>query len=283
MEDLIHAMLIIFSFSLVFITAMVIEHKILIRQGESGYDFREAFANLMSAALYKTMDGVYLVLFLSGLAYYVHAHGLQLNIEYHWYTFVLIFFAQDLLYYVWHFLAHKIRLAWVPHKIHHSSKHFNFSVALRQSIFAPINGFGLITWVPLVFIGFDIKILAALYELNLFYQFFIHTKTIGQMPKWFEAVFNTPSHHRVHHGYAPAQIDCNFAGVFIIWDKMFGTFVAERDAGTILYGVKTRPVNTNNVFVMVTEELFDMVKCIWKNKDLRHLWMHPDWSPTPKK
>ena len=83
----------------------------------------------------------------------------------------------------------------------------------------------------------------------------------------------------MHHGYGEKQIDCNYAGVFIIWDRLFGTFVDERDAGEILYGVKSRPVYSHNVFVMVFEELFDLLKTIWRNKDIRYLWHHPDWSP----
>ena len=283
MEDLIHALLIIFSFGAIFLIIMTIEHKVLIKQGQAGYDLPETAANIASSVLYKVMDGVYIVLFLGTLAHYVHSHGLQIEFEFHWYTYVLIFLVQDFLFYIWHFLAHKIRLAWVPHKIHHSSNHFNFGVALRQSAFAPLSIFSIVIWVPLVFLGFDIKVLAVLYEFNLFYQFFIHTKTIGQLPRPIEFIMNTPSHHRVHHGCAPAQIDCNFAGVFIIWDRIFGTFVAERDAGTIVYGVKSRPVHTNNVWVMVTEELFDLVKCVWVNKDVRHLWKSPDWQPTERR
>ena len=231
--------------------------------------------------LYKSADALYIIVFVGAMAAWVQAHGLQLTIEYHWYTYVLIFIAQDFCFYLFHVVAHKMRFAWVSHKIHHSSKHFNFGVALRQSLLAPIPLFsiGFIIWAPFAFLGLDIATVAFIYELNLFYQFWIHTRTVERLPNWFEAIFNTPSHQRVHHGYGEKQIDCNYAGVFIIWDRLFGTFVNERDAGEILYGVKTRPVHSHNVFVMVFEELFDVAKTIWRNKDIRYLWHYPDWSP----
>jgi sterol desaturase/sphingolipid hydroxylase (fatty acid hydroxylase superfamily) len=270
-----------FSFGAFFIIAMWLENKVLIRQGKERYDLPETLANIVSSVLYKSADALYIIVFVGAMATWVQAHGLQLNIEYHWYTYVLIFIAQDFCFYLFHVVAHKMRFAWVSHKIHHSSKHFNFGVALRQSLLAPIPLFsiGFIIWAPFAFLGLDIATVAFIYELNLFYQFWIHTRTVERLPKWFEAIFNTPSHHRVHHGYGEKQIDCNYAGVFIIWDRLFGTFVNERDAGEILYGVKTRPVHSHNVFVMVFEELFDLVKTIWRNKDIRYLWHHPDWSP----
>ncbi|WP_141554295.1 sterol desaturase family protein, partial [Tenacibaculum discolor] len=93
---------------------------------------------------------------------------------------------------------------------------------------------------PLALIGFDKMSVVMAIELNLFYQFFIHTEVIRRLPAWYEAIFNTPSHHRVHHGRSPAQIDTNFGGVLIIWDRLFGTFVDERDAGQIVYGISRR-------------------------------------------
>ena len=281
MESMVHALLIMFSFGAFFIIAMWLENKVLIRQGKERYDLPETSANIVSSVLYKSADALYIIVFVGAMAAWVQAHGLQLTIEYHWYTYVLIFIAQDFCFYLFHVVAHKMRFAWVSHKIHHSSKHFNFGVALRQSLLAPIPLFsiGFIIWAPFAFLGLDIATVAFFYELNLFYQFWIHTRTVERLPKWFEAIFNTPSHHRVHHGYGEKQIDCNYAGVFIIWDRLFGTFVDERDAGEILYGVKTRPVHSHNVFVMVFEELFDLVKTIWRNKDIRYLWHHPDWSP----
>src|SRR3546814_77230 len=130
--------------------------------------------------------------------------------------------------YVFHRAAHRVRWFWASHVIHHSSQHYNLSTALRQTW----TGFFSLTFLfrlPLFLIGFPPAMVFFCAGLNLIYQFWIHTEAIGRMPRWFEAVMNTPSHHRVHHGVNPRYLDANYAGVFIIWDKMFGSFVPERD------------------------------------------------------
>ena len=281
MEAAFHALLIIIGFGAFFFIAMWVENKVLIKQGKSRYDLRETIANIFSSVLYKSMDAVVIILFVGGVGAWLNTHGLQLDLPKHWLTYLGVFILQDFCFWLFHVVAHKMRFAWVSHKIHHSSRHFNFGVALRQSLLAPLPFFSIsfIVWAPFAFLGLDIKVVAFIYELNLFYQFWIHTRVIDKFPAWIEFIFNTPSHHRVHPGYGEKQIDCNYAGVFIIWDRLFGTFVNERDAGEILYGVKTRQVNSSNVLVMVFEELIDMLKSFWKNKDIRHLWKHPDWHP----
>lgn len=281
MQEIFHALLIIMAFGVVFIALMWWENRTLIQQGKEAYDLRETLANMMSSVLYKSTDAIYIIVFVGAMAQWVRAHGLQWQIPLTWWSYGLIFIAQDFCFWLFHVVAHKMRFAWVSHKIHHSSNHFNFGVALRQSLLAPIPLFsiGFILWAPFAFIGADPRVVAFLFELNLFYQFFIHTQTVERLPKWFELVFNTPSHHRVHHGCGEKQIDCNYAGVFIIWDRLFGTFVDEREAGEIVYGVKSRPVRSNNVLVMIFEELADLLKTIWRNKDIRYLWHHPDWTP----
>ena len=284
MDAIWHAMLIIMSFGVVFVLFMWLEHRILIRQGKEPYDLRETLANMISSVLYKSTDAIYIILFVGVMAEWVRQHGLQWPIPNTWWAYGLLFILQDFCFWLFHIAAHKMRFAWVSHKIHHSSNHFNFGVALRQSVLAPIPlfGVGFVIWAPFAFLGADPRIMALMFELNLFYQFFIHTQTVERLPQWIEFIFNTPSHHRVHHGCADQQIDCNYAGVLIIWDRLFGTFVDEREAGTIVYGIKSRPVYSNNVFVMIFEELFDLVKTMWRNKDIRYLWHHPDWSPQEK-
>jgi len=278
MEAVFHSIIIILSFGLIFIFAMFIEHKILIKQGQKGYDLFETLANVASAFLYKSTDGLYLILFFGTLSGMVANQGLNIDFEYHWYTYLCIFIFQDLMFYFFHLFSHKFRFGWVSHKIHHSSTHFNFGVALRQSLLAPIPfvGISVIIWLPFVFLGLDVTVVAFIYELNLLYQFFIHTKAIKRYPKWIEIIFNTPSHHRVHHGCLESQIDCNYGGVFIIWDRLFGTFRDESTVGEIIYGVKSRPVSTNNVFILIFEELFDLIATVWKEKNILVLFRHPD-------
>ena len=116
--------------------------------------------------------------------------------------------------------------------------------------------------------------------LNLIYQFWIHTEAIGRMPKWFEAVMNTPSHHRVHHGVNPRYLDANYAGVFIIWDRMFGSFVPERDDEPVRYGIVKQLGSFNILWAAVHEWVGiakDMWAAPWRHK-LNYLIREPGWS-----
>lgn len=157
---------------------------------------------------------------------------------------LLALLAQDFVYYWKHRIAHQVRWFWSAHVVHHSSEHFNLTTALRQPWNNHFTGHVILS-VPLVLIGFHPLLIAFVASLNLLYQFWIHTESIDKMPRWFEAVMNTPSHHRVHHGTNPQYLDMNYAGIFIIWDKLFGTFVEEQEDVEIRYGV-VKPIETFN-------------------------------------
>ncbi|MBZ0128768.1 MAG: sterol desaturase family protein [Rhodobacteraceae bacterium] len=142
----------------------------------------------------------------------------------------------DLRYYWVHRFGHRIRWVWASHVNHHSSQHYNLTTALRQTWTGTFT-LMMVVRVPLILIGIHPAILVFTFGLNLIYQFWIHTEAIGKMPRWFEAVMNTPSHHRVHHGRNPRYLDANYAGIFIIWDRLFGTFVPELEEETVEYGL----------------------------------------------
>lgn len=146
----------------------------------------------------------------------------------------LCFVLDDLRYYWVHRFGHRVRWVWASHVNHHSSQHYNLSTALRQTWTATFT-LMMVVRAPLILLGFSPEMVLFVGGINLVYQFWIHTEAIDKMPRWFEAVMNTPSHHRVHHGRDPKYLDTNYAGVFIVWDKMFGTFVAE--AETPNYGL----------------------------------------------
>jgi sterol desaturase/sphingolipid hydroxylase (fatty acid hydroxylase superfamily) len=162
------------------------------------------------------------------LATQVHQFRL-FDIPYVWWAWPLCFVLDDLAYYVFHRSAHRVRWFWASHVIHHSSQHYNLSTALRQTWTGFLSA-AFIFRLPLFLIGFPPAMVFFCAGLNLIYQFWIHTEAIGRCPSWFEAVMNTPSHHRVHHATNPRYLDRNYAGVFIIWDKMFGTYTPELDA-----------------------------------------------------
>jgi sterol desaturase/sphingolipid hydroxylase (fatty acid hydroxylase superfamily) len=167
-------------------------------------------------------------------------------------AFAACFVLDDLRFYWTHRLQHRSRWFWAIHVVHHSSQHFNLSTALRQPWFG-FFGFFFIFVIPLAFLGFHPAIIAFTAALNLVYQFFIHTETVGRLHPWIEAVMNTPSHHRVHHARNPRYLDANYAGTFIIWDKLFGTFVPELDRDPPQYGLVKNIGTFNPIRIAIHE------------------------------
>lgn len=194
-----------------------------------------------------------------------------------WITFILLFVLYDLCFYWSHRMAHEISLFWGGHVVHHQSEDFNLTVALRQSSTAFIWSFPF--YLPLALIGFDPMQFVTVGAFNLLYQFWIHTEHINKLG-WLEWIINTPSHHRVHHGRDPKYIDKNYAGVFIIWDRMFGTFQEEEERPH--YGI-TKPVNSwNPVYANFAHyiDLFRYVKQAHSFSDAsKMLFKQPGWLP----
>jgi hypothetical protein len=133
-------------------------------------------------------------------------------------------------YYWFHRLSHRVSFLWAAHAVHHQSEEFNLPAALRQS--ALQESFVAPFYWPLAVIGFPVEMLVLCVFVSGMYQYWIHTRLIDRMPAWFEAILNTPSQHRVHHAIDPEYIDKNYAGTLAIWDRLYGTFRAERDAPT---------------------------------------------------
>ena len=165
---------------------------------------------------------------------------------------LLCFVLDDLRYYWVHRFGHRIRWVWASHVNHHSSQHYNLTTALRQTWTYTLT-FMMVVRAPLILIGFHPALVLFCGGLNLIYQFWIHTEAINRLPRWFEAVMNTPSHHRVHHGRNPRYLDANYAGVFIIWDKMFGTFVPEDPKEKVDFGLVQNIATFNPIRVAFHE------------------------------
>ncbi|MFT6290224.1 MAG: sterol desaturase/sphingolipid hydroxylase (fatty acid hydroxylase superfamily) [Ilumatobacter sp.] len=186
--------------------------------------------------------------------------------------------AWDFLYYWDHRWMHEVRLFWANHVTHHSSERYNLSTALRQ----PWSGF-LMSWVflPMPLIGIPTNHVAKAAQLNLLYQYWIHTELVDKLPKPIEAVFNTASHHRVHHGANPQYLDKNYGGILIIWDRMFGTF--EPEVRRIKYGL-TKNIKTFNPMRIGYHEFIDIARDVrpatgLKNK-FGHVFGRPGWQPS---
>lgn len=199
----------------------------------------------------------------------------------HWWVFVAAFIFDDLRYYWYHRIAHRVRWVWAEHVNHHSSQHYNLTTALRQSWTGQITGM-FILQVPLVLLGFHPAVIAFVYGFNLIYQFWIHTEAIGKMWKPVELIFNTPSHHRVHHATNPRYLDANFAGTLIIWDRMFGTFVEELPEDMPRYGI-VRNIGTFNPLRVAFHEWAGMLKDVFApgltlRQRLMYMAAPPGWS-----
>ncbi len=185
------------------------------------------------------------------------------NVAAWWVAFVLV----DLAYYWMHRLSHEVNILWAGHVVHHSSEEYNLTVALRQSSLH-----GLLSWVfyvPLALLGLPFVLFATTYALNLIYQFWIHTREVGTLGSAAEAVLNTPSHHRVHHGVNPQYQDRNYAGVFITWDRLFGTFTRENEPP--VYGL-TKPLASWNPVWANVHVFVDIAKGGWRGPTWRDRW-----------
>lgn len=216
------------------------------------YKLSETLCNLALATMHQASD--ILTGLLISMVYLSIFDWHMFDIEMTALSFIGLMVAQDFCYYWFHRCSHRIRFMWAAHVVHHSSESMNFSTAFRQSLMYPVAGMW-IFWLPLVIIGFPPNMVVFVVLLNLGLQFFVHTqsvKTLGPI----EWVFNTPSHHRVHHGRNPEYIDKNYAGVLIIWDKVFGTF--EREKATVNYGI-TKPINSFNPIKVTFSEWADLI------------------------
>ncbi len=263
-----------------FVLLIVAEMIFAKRTGGARFESRDSAASLLmglgstvSSILYGGLIGAWLI--------FVYDFRL-LDIPFAWWVWPIALVLDDFFYYWSHRWAHTVRWFWAEHVIHHSSQHYNLTTALRQ----PWTGLFTLKWLWLgsvmVLIGFHPVMVGIVGGINLVYQFWIHTEAIKKCPDWFEAVMNTPSHHRVHHGINPRYLDRNYAGIFIIWDKMFGTFQPELDDEDIRYGV-VKNLGTYNPLRIAFHEWLAIADDMRKAGNWRDAMMFllapPGWSP----
>jgi len=198
-----------------------------------------------------------------------------------WYVFVLAFIAKDFAGYWIHRMEHRINIFWNRHIIHHSSEEYNLSCALRQSASEIFSFVGLFL-LPAALIGVPAEVIAIIAPIQLFAQFWYHTRLIDKMGV-LEYIIVTPSHHRVHHAINAEYIDKNYSQIFIIWDKWFGTFQPELKEVPAVYGVK-RPVHTWNPLLIGVQHAWLVLRDAvltksWKDK-LKIWFMPTGWRPA---
>lgn len=183
-----------------------------------------------------------------------------------WWSWILLLFAEDCCYYWFHRLHHEVRVLWAAHVVHHSSQHYNLSTALRQPWVTPFSG--PIFWAPLPLLGFSPAMVLIAQSWSLLYQFWLHTEAVGKLGP-LEWVLNTPSHHRVHHGTNPEYLDKNHGGIFIIWDRLFGTFAEERER--VVYGI-TKNLESFSPITIAVHELRAMGRDLVASRSPREAW-----------
>jgi len=261
----------------IFFTLMAIELIYERMTKKHTYRLHDAVTNISTGTL-SQVSGVFQKVLKIGIYVFVFEHFRLFDLPSNGWTFAAIWILYDLGYYWEHRMAHTVSLFWGGHVVHHQSEDYNLSVALRQTSTGALWGF--FFYLPIALIGFDPTQVVLAAGFNLLYQFWIHTEHIQKMPTWFEAVLNTPSHHRVHHGRDPKYIDKNYAGVFITWDKMFGTFKEEEERPN--YGVTVPIKSWNPLFANFAHyiDLFAVVKEARTFKDkLKILFYPPGWLP----
>jgi alkylglycerol monooxygenase len=241
------------------------------------YRFNDAIVNLCIGIGQQAFNLVFKGMLL-GVYIWAEQHYALFHQPQTFWSFLLALIGYDFFFYWAHRWSHEINFFWGAHVVHHSSEEYNLSVALRQSWWHNVIAFFI--FMPLPFLGFDPIIFFLAAAVHTLYQFWIHTRAIGKLHPWIEYVFNTPSHHRVHHGRNPKYIDKNHAGVFIIWDRLFGTFKEEEEEPT--YGITT-PLNSWNptwANLHYYVEMFQKARRMTRWTDrLRMLWARPGWLP----
>ncbi len=214
--------------------------------------------------------------------YFIHEAnwlGLRDIVGRQWWAWGLLLFADDFAYYWFHRMNHEVRLFWAGHVSHHSSRYLNFGTALRQGVGERLHKYFFWLWLPIL--GFDAVMIFVMMAVNLIYQYWTHTEFVRRLPKIIEFFFNTASHHRVHHASQSRYLDCNHAGVFIIWDRMFGTFSEELDNDPPVYGLTKNIASYNPAYVA-----FHEYAAIWRavtraeklSDKLKYIFYAPGWS-----
>ena len=246
------------------------EHKHLYESYDTWTSLALGIGNVLTGLITK---GLILTLFT-----FLYKHRLfQLDYQ-TWWFWVLLFFADDFSYYWFHRISHQVNFFWASHVVHHSSQHYNLAAALRQTWTGNLTGAFLFwSWLPLA--GFDPIAVLLMQQISLIYQFWIHTEVVYRLPRFIEFIFNTPSHHRVHHGSDIEYLDKNHGGILIIWDRLFGTFKQETFRPT--YGL-TKNIQSFNPITVALITWYELLGKIFKSgslkKGLNYLIQPPGWS-----
>ncbi len=260
-----------------FIITLIIEILVDARARSNSYETKDAITSI-SMGLGNVFLGLISKVLVFAVFYYLYDNFRLFTIPFVWWAWILILFTEDLIYYWFHKISHLSRFFWASHIVHHSSQRYNLSTALRQTWTGSFLSF--VFWLPLPLLGFHPVMILAQMSISLIYQYWIHTELIKKMPAWFEAFFNTPSHHRVHHATNPQYLDRNHAGIFIIWDKWFGSY--EPEVEKPIYGLVTN-ISSYNPLYVAFHEWINLFRDVFTSKTtfinrLKYISKPPGWK-----
>ena len=266
------------SMTPIFLLAFMIEFVVEKKRGHgANFHGKEVLANLSLGGSYLVFDAIMWVVLTGGIFAWVYSHRL-FDIPVNGWTILPIFIGVEFSYYWFHRTSHRVRWFWAAHVPHHTGETMNFTNAMRQSLLNAFVG-NFVFYLPMVWLGVPPAVVLFCLAVDLAYQYFVHTESIGRFPKWYEYVFDTPSNHRVHHGRNPEYIDKNYGGVLIIFDRWFGTYAEEKTK--VEYGI-TQQIRSYNFLVLNVHEMVDMLRDVFSpgplGQRLKHLIMPPDWQ-----
>jgi sterol desaturase/sphingolipid hydroxylase (fatty acid hydroxylase superfamily) len=261
---------------LLFLVIEIVSFRVLPDDGELGYEMRDTVTSLsmgIGSQLWGILWGIVSFAALTAASIVTPLH-IEMDAVWPW---VALFLGDDLCYYAFHRANHRVRFLWAGHVVHHSSRRYNLSTALRQEW----TGFlSFAFWLPLALVGFPVWAIYVQQSISLLYQFFLHTERVGRLPRPIEAVMNTPSHHRVHHGRNQQYLDKNYGGILIVWDRLLGTF--EPEVERVEYGI-TKNLTTYNPLRVGFHEWYAMGHDVrhsatWRAR-IGHVLRGPGWQP----
>lgn len=243
------------------------------------YSFKETLVNIYLCILNGGIDLLFRTVYILILISFYRLHPIDFSFNPYLYWF-LLFIAEDLAFYFEHRVDHFCRLFWAVHVTHHSSEEFNLTTGFRSSVLQPLYRF--IYFIPLVLLGFKPLDIVFMYSLTQIYGILVHTQYIDRMPGWFETVFVTPAHHRVHHASNIRYLDKNLGMVLIIWDKFFGTFQKELKSDPVVFGLTKKTNHSFHPMHIIFHEWKDISLDLHKKIPLllkiKYLIMPPGWS-----
>jgi alkylglycerol monooxygenase len=243
---------------------MALEYYVSIQQKRRFFSFSDSITNL-SIAVLDRLSGLLFAGFFYFIYDYLQTHFGIFQIKATIFNWILLFVLVDFLWYWYHRFSHTVNVFWAEHVVHHSSQEYNFIVGTRITILQSL--VRLIFWCILPVIGFNAIMIELLLLIHGAYSFFTHTRLIGKLG-WIEHIFVTPSHHRVHHASNENYLDKNFGGVFIFWDKLFGTFAIEQEE--VKFGL-SHPLETKILLWQLFHFWAELLYCVnrqksWKEK-----------------